>query len=110
VKFEIYHHQTLIGFSHLEFGDPPMGVAFGQFLPLQAYENLIGLIESSALSVHVPAGSAIPSEGGVHIRDHRAELRADDAIEVEVLGVPYPLYQQLFSEHVKAYEGKFGAG
>jgi hypothetical protein len=35
--FDIFHGDVLIGRSALESGDPPMGVAFGHFLPADAF-------------------------------------------------------------------------
>src|SRR5262245_2037090 len=35
--FDIFHGDVLIGRSELESGDPPMGVAFGQFVPADAF-------------------------------------------------------------------------
>ena len=38
--FGIFHGDVLIGRSGLESGDPPMGVAFGQFEPTDAFAPL----------------------------------------------------------------------
>ena len=39
-RFEVWHHAQLIGWSELESGDPPMGVAFGLFIPAPAYAGV----------------------------------------------------------------------
>ena len=36
-RFSIYSGMMLVGYSSLESGDPPMGVAFGQFEPTAGY-------------------------------------------------------------------------
>jgi hypothetical protein len=38
--YHILSHGQLIGSSPLEYGDEPMGIAFGRFDPLPAYEEL----------------------------------------------------------------------
>ena len=38
--------------------------------------------------------------------DHSAKL-GPDGIEVTVLGIGYPLYAELFPQHVNAYEKQF---
>jgi len=52
--------------------------------------------------LQAPDGSVIPSVGS-YVRDLSAEL-GDEGLEVEALGIPYPLYESLFPEHVRAYE------
>jgi hypothetical protein len=42
--FEIYAKDTLVGHSALELGDPPMGVAFGKFIPAEATERFNGSV------------------------------------------------------------------
>lgn len=48
----------------------------------------------------------LQAQGGVHIADCSAEL-GDEGLEVSVLGVPYPNYEELFPHHVAAYEQQF---
>ena len=81
-----------------------MGVASGRFLPAPAYEQLASELASDQLSVRVPGGAAVPSSGGVHITDFRAKYESEDAIAVEILGIAYPLYEQLFPRHVAIYQ------
>jgi hypothetical protein len=115
-RFEIYAGSTLIGYSELESGDPPMGCAGGRFLPLPNYSSVksscridphsgnVSSQEHLALSVRVVGGDFIPAQGGVHIFDYSDYC---DAIEVHVDGIPYPLYEELFSKHVAAYKRQF---
>ncbi len=44
---------------------------------------------------------------GVSIQDYSAECGAD-AIEITVLGIAYPLYEQLFPQAVAAYQQAMG--
>ena len=106
VEFEIYFKDVLIGHSSLENGDPPMGVAFGRFFPLPAYESHLDQMERAHLSVRVPGGVTLENEGGVNIEDPRPDLGIE-AIEVAIYGIGYPLYGQMFPEHVDAYDKQF---
>ena len=39
MRFEVLSGDTRIGWSELEFGDPPMGVAHGRFYPSDFYRS-----------------------------------------------------------------------
>jgi hypothetical protein len=95
-RFEIRYKNTVIGTTSFELGDPPMGVAFGKFTPTSAYRR-DDIAENSQLSAWA-AGRQIPSEGlGIEGTVQSGE------IEVTILGIPYPLYEELFPDHVEAY-------
>jgi hypothetical protein len=106
-KYQVFMDTILIGYSDFECGDPPMGVVYGDFLPLPAYERFrsqfITLRESSqehlALSVARSNGEVIPALG-ISIFDYSTEL---EEIQVTVLGIAYPLYEELFPEFVATY-------
>jgi len=109
-RFLVLADSEVIGFTCLESGDPPMGVAFGAFFPNERYASFCQstpLLETGvrAVALQAPDGSTIPSEGS-YVRDLSAEL-GDEGLEVEALGIPYPLYESLFPEHVRAYESRF---
>ena len=113
-RFNVYAGGTLVGHSELETGDPPMGVAIGRFYPLPAYVAIQAACiaarnqsqEHLALSVRDSGGSVIPAQGGTAILDSSREL---GEIEVHVLGIGYPLYEELFPAHVAAYRKQFSA-
>jgi hypothetical protein len=114
-RFEVLAGEILVGYSELESGDAPMGVATGVLLPTAGYSfvqaDLVATRESSQahlnLAVRLFGGEELPSAGGVHITDYSVELGIEDGIEVAVLGIGYPLYEELFPEHVAAYRAKF---
>ena len=106
-RFLVFAAGEVIGYTHLEFGDPPMGVAFGKFVPNKQCASFIAatpLLETGvrAVSLQGPDGTLIPSEG-TYVRDMSAAL-GSEALEVEALGIPYPLYETLFPAHVEAYK------
>ena len=111
-KFSIYSNNELVGHSALESGDPPMGVAFGAFEPSARYEAIQQTCRTNHadqsslnLSVRTPAGTLLEC-AGVGILDYSEEADAS-FIEVNVLGISYPAYAELFPEHVAAYERQF---
>jgi len=102
--FSIYSGATLVGTSMLEYGDPPMGVAFGRFIPDLGYSAIQSECKSNHqdqsnlhLSVKTPSGEIIRC-AGVTI------LEANGDIEVNVLGISHPEYAELFPQHVRQYE------
>lgn len=114
-RFEIYSGPTLIGWSELERGDPPMGCADGRFLPSPHYTSIQAAVvssggsEQSALHLSVrlaETGEVLELVGGVSLLDFSAELGADE-MEVSALGLAYPRYGELFPHHVAAYDAMF---
>ena len=113
--FEIFANDILVGHSALEFGDPPMGVAFGKFIAVERYREIrhacrTNHADQSALGLNVkaPSGTRIPC-AGVGILDFLDDPGDDSLcdIEVAVYGIAYPLYGDLFPEHVSDYEERF---
>jgi len=110
--FEVRCDEIPIGHSALELGDPPMGVAFGRFIPLPAYSRVQAVCiavtknpaqKQSILTIRQPDGSLLPAQG-VSIGD-----LGEGEIEVTAVGIPYPLYEQLFPKHVQAYQTQFSS-
>jgi len=115
-RFQIFSGFTLVGYSDLELGDAPMGVAAGEFLPTDAYlaiqPAVIAARTGSQMHLSLTARSAtglvLPAQGGVHILDYSSEL-GTTGLEVSVMGIGYPLYEDLFPEHVAAYRSQWGS-
>ncbi|WP_177330325.1 hypothetical protein [Pseudomonas sp. PH1b] len=112
-RFKVYQGSTLLGWSALESADPPMGVAFGQFIPAAAYAALQERVRALTAAAQVELqlqvhhlDQPVPAMG-VSIQDYSAECGAD-AIEITVLGIGYPLYEQLFPHAVAAYQQAMG--
>jgi hypothetical protein len=110
--FSVFAGKVLVGQSMLEFGDPPMGVAFGKFQPVAAYAEIQRECQINhtnqdhlALSVRTEAGAVVPC-AGVSILHSSVESQPVE-IEVNVLGIPYPLYGELFPQHVESCERQF---
>lgn len=110
--FHIYSGSTLVGTSALENGDVPMGVVFGEFKPADGYVVIQAKCQSGRddqacldLSVKTAAGMTIPC-AGISISDD-SSVPGQRCIEVSVLGVPHPLYQELFPDHAQMYARRF---
>lgn len=103
-EFKVFSGTVLVGTSGLEFGDPPMGVAFGRFVPAAGYAAIEAQCKSNhrdqshlRLSVVTPSGEVIQCSGvGI--------LEGGGDIEVNVLGISYPPYAELFPQHIARYE------
>jgi hypothetical protein len=104
-EYKIYSRGTLVGTTMLEYGDPPMGVAFGRLIPTEAYATIKATCVANhhdqsdlQLSAEKPRGEVIQC-AGVGI------LEGGGDIEVNVLGISAPSYAELFPHHVAQYEG-----
>lgn len=111
-QFSIYSGLFLVGYSSLENGDPPMGVAFGQFEPAIGYSLIQNECRTNhldqsglALSVQTEAGLVIPC-AGVAILDY-AEEPLSNFIEINILGIPSAFYEELFPEQMIKYARQF---
>jgi hypothetical protein len=102
-KFTFLAGGTEIGWSELELGDPPMGVALGRFHPSERYSP-----PHASIKVRTPDGLEMEATGGVCILDG-SDVLGPEAIEVSVLGIVSPAYDALFPEHVAAYQAQFRA-
>lgn len=111
-RFSIYSGLVLVGYSALDYGDPPMGVASGQFEPADGYAAIQNECSTNHhdqtvldLSVQTEAGLVITCEG-LAILDYSKEFPSP-CIEVNIFGIPYPLYGELFPQQVTLYERQF---
>ncbi len=114
-RYQIYSNSRLIGSTLLEYGDPPMGVAFGEFVPEPGYALVQTECKSNhsdqtglALTAHTESGLSIPCVG-VAVLDY-SEHGEPPYIEATVLGIPYPTYSELFPEHVAEYDQRLRTG
>jgi hypothetical protein len=110
--FLIYSNDVLIGRSALEKGDPPMGIALGDFTPTSAFETVRTTVDvaSKTEEVRVFSGLRVSmSDGSAVVCSHVAVLEVGEFAaplgwEVECMGFENPSYANLFPHHVKDYE------
>ena len=106
MRFEVLVDNVVVGWTELESGDPPMGVALGRLHPNDAYARVTS---GSSFRVRTGGGEFLEPSAGVHVEDCSAELGAD-AIEISVLGLDPALYEKHFAAHVRAYEDHWKSG
>ncbi|OWP73498.1 hypothetical protein CEC48_02660 [Pseudomonas sp. K2I15] len=114
-RFEVFSDGQHIGWSDLELGDPPMGVAFGVFVPGLGYSRIQEQVRTFAqrdqrhfkFTVRIVGAEEIRA-AGVSIADYSFDC-GEDAIELSVLGIEYPAYGDVFPEHVAAYQRQWSA-
>ncbi|MGE7957023.1 hypothetical protein ACQKQA_10575 [Pseudomonas sp. NPDC089530] len=112
-RFEVFSNGQHIGWSNLELGDPPMGVATGVFVPGPGYSCIQEQVRAFTqrdqrhfnFTVRVVGGEELRASGA-SIADYSADCGAD-AIELIVLGIEYPGYGEIFPGHVEAYRRQF---
>jgi hypothetical protein len=107
MRYEVLPGDTQIGWSELEFGDPPMGVAHGRFHPSDHYRSSSHAGSNTDLRAR-PEGSGefFQPSGGVFIEDLSADF-GPEGIEVSILGLDGATYRRFFPHHVKTYEEQF---
>jgi hypothetical protein len=114
--FAIRADGAVIVHSFLEHGDPPMGVAFGLFIPAPSFpgfedaskpasvDNLGPVFSSESLSAETDAEVEIDCAAVTIVA-----FKADNAVEFEVtlLGIPNLTYEKLFPGRYAAYEENY---
>jgi hypothetical protein len=114
MRFEVKLGNAVVGFSELEGGDAPMGIALGRLFPTPAYSSIqpycINHRERWAaipeLTVGLVGGAPIQCSGGIQIIDFSPEL-GEAGIQIHLNGVTNPPYSELFPHHVEAYKKQF---
>ena len=109
--FDIISGGRVLGYSEPEQGDPPMGVAFGRFIPAEGFSVFVQTVPTDATDgdrVRIWNNLEARSANGVVLQcagvGVRYDLDGKFACEVEVLGIDSPLYQEMFPHHVEAYD------
>ena len=116
-RFHVFFENTLIGWTNLEVGDPPMGVAMGKFIATSKYVEIQPFVISAterneqfpSLTVRQADGTVLQSSAAIELLDYSPDL-GHDGIEISVFGITFPPYELLFPEHVAAYEHQFPSG
>ncbi len=112
-----------VGYTHLEWGDPPMGVVGGRVHFENAespYEMLSAYCQRKGVAVHEEdpkigfistqsvEGLRVYSSTGTEIVGLAASLSGytEEGFEIEIIGIAYPFYAEEFRVHCDAYENK----
>ncbi|HEY8459668.1 MAG TPA: hypothetical protein VIM99_04765 [Blastocatellia bacterium] len=128
----MYSNGKLVGSAELTPADPPMGSASGPFYPNDDYKKIQPIIreqllydgtlgEANAqkrleaqakidalrLSVVTEDGEILDPAGAVHIADFSEELD-EDPYQLDVLGLPFEIYDRLFPSAWQEYLNDYG--
>ena len=70
MRFEVLSGNAIIGWSELRVGDPPLGVAYGRFVPSDLYVSSEHAGPAMGLRLRPEGGEGgFESVGGVHIEN-----------------------------------------
>lgn len=121
--YTIYLDKIKIGISSLEKADAPMGVVCGKIINTENLLNFIFLseycINNDIIATKYPNDKLIITqflfnlnvfnEKGVEIKGIGSYIEGMDSegFEINILGIPYPFYEEEFPHHVKDYENLF---
>ncbi len=122
--YKIYIGNELIGTSKLEKADASMGVVAGKLTFIDTkfgYDYLKEYCENNGIelvynypkdkmisTMSIPELKIINDEG-IEIKGVGNQITVIDneECEIEILGIPYPFYEEEFPNHVKEYEKLF---
>ena len=108
-RFRILWQGEVIATSALELGDPPMGGAGGKCAVTARGQDVLAtlppepdgdpdILRRVGFQVETPDGEQIPALDVVL-------FSVLGEVDVEVTGIPHPLYEALFPERTAAYWG-----
>jgi len=122
--YKILLDDKLFGTTKLEFGDPPMGVVFGQinideknvgydFIKKYCIDNLIDIQTDYPYDKLITTGrieklKIYNSENFELVGlGNNIEGMDSDCFTITILGLDSEVYEKEFPEHIKEYENKF---
>jgi len=123
-QFNVYISDQLIATSELEYGDPPMGVAFGKLnfeINGFGYYELKELLKNSSieiveddysskmLSTETSNKLRIFNQDDVEIKGEGNQIigAESEEFQISIFGIPYPFYEDEFPNLVKDYKKRF---
>lgn len=122
--YKILLDDKLLGTTKLEFGDPPMGVVFGQinfteinvgydFIKKYCIDNLIDIQTDYPNDKLITTGQIeklkIYNSENLELvcLGNNIEGMDSDSFTITLLGLDSDVYEKEFPEHIKEYENKF---
>jgi hypothetical protein len=124
MNYQIFLDGKKIGVSELEKADAPMGVVFGNisfvengcdynFFSNYCRKNSIKVDEDTEfkfISTQTIPTLKVYNENGIEIKGIGCYIAGMDSeeFEINIIGIPYPFYEEEFPNHVKEYYESFG--
>ncbi len=112
-----------IGTSKLEYGDPPMGVVFGDidfhekpltydYFSVYCKNNGVKTVEypeDKLINTETIPKLKVVNETGLEIKSIGCYIEGmdSDGFRLNIIGIPEAIYKEEFPHHIKAYEEKF---
>ncbi|NNS07758.1 hypothetical protein [Erwinia sp. JH02] len=103
MTFEIRKEDKTIGFSELEFGDPPMGIVHGALRPTQFY---FPNSDATGCKLFISGTAEEIICGFIAIEDLSQKLD-QPAVAVTILVSAAEDYEKYFKYHLDMYEKQF---
>jgi len=123
MKYNIFLNNVNIGSSDLENADSPMGFVSVQInfqdknFDYNFFSNYckINTIkteeypEDQFISTQIVANLKVYNKNGIEISGNGCYITGMDSegFEINIIGIPYPLYQEEFPQHVNHYQNNF---
>jgi len=120
MNYNLFLDNIKIGFSDLENADPPMGVVSGKikwnqknldYIFLSTYCKINSIQteeypEEKFISTQTIPKLKIYNENGIEIEGVGSYIEGMDSegFEINIIGIPYPFYEQEFPNHVEEYK------
>lgn len=124
MNYDIFLDDIKIGVSELEKADAPMGVVFGEisfsgnsfdyeFFSDYCKRNSIiadEYPEEKFISTQTIPNLKVFNKKGIEIKGIGCYIEGmnSEEFEINIIGIPYPFYEEEFPHHVKEYHEKFG--
>ena len=115
--YRLLYNGTALAMTELENGDPPMGCVSGLlsgFGAIQGFADLLvemgGTDDDCEYRLELNSKFSLVSESNQSLKYSGGQIMVYPELEealVDVVGIPYPEYGELFPEHVKRYENQF---
>ena len=112
--FTVKYRSKVVGLTHLEKGDPPMGVALGMLDPICPVEHALGKPLNSKNGIKGwEVGLEVFLSDGQRLECQSTYLEQFDLGKGELIyqischRIHWSLYQAVFPHHVIAYENSF---
>jgi len=123
-KYIVKLDERRIGTTNLEKADAPMGVVFG-VIDFEGIDNPYQFISNYFKTNNIPVNENDPeteaiftqtidsltvfNEKGVEIKGIGSGISGfkEEGYEIEILGIPYPFYEEEFPHHREAYDNQY---
>jgi hypothetical protein len=122
--YRIFLDNIMIGRTHFEKADAPIGVVFGliefvdskigyDFIKDYCIKKQINLVsdypDEKLISTRTIDGLKVLNIEGVEIKGLGNQINGMDSegFEISIEGIPYPFYDEEFPNHVKKYQNMF---